>query len=79
MRVFKTGITGWHDSHFNLAAIEQVPQLSPARFLQFNLNERMPAFIARKKICQTDSQSPGVWRRREANQPALPSRLVPAH
>jgi hypothetical protein len=49
---FEAGITGRHDSHFDLAAIEQVSQLSPACFLQLHLDERMPALIPRKKICQ---------------------------
>jgi hypothetical protein len=49
---FEAGITGWHDSHLDLAAIQHIPQLSPACLLQLNLNERMPALIPRKKICQ---------------------------
>ena len=67
---FEAGITGWHNSHFNLAAIEQVPQLSPARFLQFNLNERMPAFITRKKICQKTLNHLGCGA--DAKQTSLP-------
>jgi hypothetical protein len=49
---FEAGITGRHDSHFDLAAIKQVSQLSPACIFQLNLNERMPSLIPRKKICQ---------------------------
>jgi hypothetical protein len=49
---FEAGITGRHDTYFDLAAIEQVPQLSPACFLQLNFDERMPPLILRKKICQ---------------------------
>ena len=50
--LFKAGITGRHDNHFDLAAIEQVSQLSAASFLQLNLNERMSPLILREKICQ---------------------------
>ncbi|MFZ0851437.1 MAG: hypothetical protein WAO08_19780 [Hyphomicrobiaceae bacterium] len=48
----EAGITGWHDNHFDFAAIEQVPQLGPARFLQLDLDERMPPLMPRKKISQ---------------------------
>jgi hypothetical protein len=67
---FEAGIARRHDSHFNFAAIQQAPQLSPARFLQFNLDERMPAFIPSKKICQKTLNHLG--RGADAKQTSLP-------
>jgi hypothetical protein len=62
-------ITCRHDRHFDVATMEQIPELTPPRFLQLNFDERMSAIILGKKIGQKTLNH--VRRRTDAKQTGL--------
>jgi hypothetical protein len=49
---FRARVASWHNGDFDVATIEQVPKLTPARFLQLNFHERMATVILGKEVRQ---------------------------
>jgi hypothetical protein len=49
---FGARIAGRHDGDLDVATMEQIPELSPARFLQLNFYERMSTVILGKEVRQ---------------------------